>query len=293
MSGTGSAIVHWNGALVPAEEAKVSVFDAGFLYGDGVYETMRAYGGRAFARDRHLSRLALSAQRISLALPPAADIAAAVDETIAANGTPEAIVRVTVTRGRLTRRLDLSSAGAPSRLVTCDSIPAGSDEDVRGGIAVVYSRWLRLSENPLAGVKSTNYQVSLFARNEAREAGAREVLVPNESGEIAEAAAANVFLVEGERLVTPPVRSGILPGITREIVLELAAERGFEVSEETIARDRVAAADELFLSGTTIRVAPVTSVDGSPVADGSPGPVTLALLDDYLARVRDETGTAS
>jgi branched-chain amino acid aminotransferase len=282
--------VHWNGELVPADEARVSVFDAGFLYGDGVYETMRAYGGKAFALSRHLDRLARSAGRIRLEIPPREEIATAIERTLAANGTPEAIVRVTVTRGVLTRRLDLSSAGRPSVLVTTDPVPPGSDEELRRGISVVYSKWLRLSENPLADVKSTNYQVSLFARNEAREAGAREVLAANESGEIVEAAAANVFLVEENGLVTPPLRAGILGGITREIVLELAAARGLAVSEATLPRERIAAGREVFLSGTSIRVAPVVRIDGEPVGDGRPGPTSLALLDDYLARVRDETG---
>ena len=290
MSAPGGTLVHWNGELVAADEARVSVYDAGFLYGDGIYETMRSYAGRAFALDRHLGRLGRSAERIGLALPPSGRIAAAIPVTLEANGLADAIVRVTVTRGRLERRLDLSSSRGPSWLVTCDPIPAGTDEETRRGIGVIYSRWLRLSENPLAGVKSTNYQVSLFARNEAREAGAREVLVPNESGEIVEAAAANVFLVEGAGLVTPPVRAGILAGITREIVLELARDRGLAVREETLARDRIAGAQELFLSGTTIRIAPVTAVEGRPVAGGAPGPITLTLLDDYLRRVRAETG---
>ncbi len=282
--------VHWQGELVPADEARVSVFDAGFLYGDGMYETMRTYEGKTFARERHLRRLAGGAERISLRPPSDARITAAIDEVLEANHQLSAIVRVTVTRGQLARRLDLSSAGAPSWLVATDPIPPGADEEVARGIGVIYSRWTRSSENPLAGVKSTNYQTSLFARNEAREAGVREVFVPNESGEIVEAAAANVFLVDDAGLVTPPVRAGVLPGITREIVLELAAESGIPVREDTLARERIAAAREVFLSGTTIRVAPVVTVGGTAVGDGRPGPITRSLLASYLARVHEETG---
>lgn len=285
--------VHWNGDLVPAAEAKVSVFDAGFLYGDGIYETMRSYDGRVFALARHLARLGRSAAVVRLGLPETETIRAAVEELVEANGGGDAIVRITVTRGPLARRLDLSSAGAPSLLVTTDPVPEGADAERRRGVRVVYSEYVRLSEYPLAGVKSTNYQVSLFARNEARESDAREVLVPNESGDIVEAAAANVFVVEGDRLVTPPLRSGILGGITREVVLEIAAARGREVEEATLPRERIERADELFLSGTTIQVTPVIRVGDRTVGDGTPGPVALEFLDAYLAAVRADTGTAS
>jgi branched-chain amino acid aminotransferase len=282
--------VHWNGAIIPANEARVSVFDTGFLYGDGIYETMRAYAGCPFALSRHLNRLHRNAVRTDLRLPSDAALETAVRDALEANEMLEAIVRVTITRGALARRLDLSSSGAPSVLVTCDPVDPDADEEIRRGIVVVYSRYRRLSEHPLAGVKSTNYQVSLFARNEAREARAREVLVANETGEIVEGAAANVFLVEDGRLVTPPVGSGILAGITREIVLELAASRGLPAIEETLTRERVAGAGELFLSGTTIRIAPVVRVEDDPVGDGLPGPITLRLLDDYLDLVRRDTG---
>jgi len=160
-------------------------------------------------------------------------------------------------------------------------------------VRVIYSKYLRFSNHPLAGVKSTNYQVSLFARNEARAAGALEVLVPNESGHIVEAAAANVFAVEGGRLLTPPLGTGILGGITREVVLELAAARGIAVEETTISRDRLEAADEVFLSGTTIQVAPVVLVGDRAIGDGRPGPCAIALLDDYIAAVRADVGAAA
>jgi len=280
--------VHWNGCLVPADEARVSVFDAGFLYGDGIYETMRSYDGRVFALARHLARLERSALRVHLELPAAERIQAAVEELVTANGATDAVVRITVTRGPLGRRLDLSSAGAPSLLVTSDPLAEGADEKRRAGVRVVYSEYLRHSEYPLAGVKSTNYQVSLFARNEAREAQALEALVPNESGEIVEAAAANVFLVKDGELITPPLRSGILGGITREVVIELARARGYSVREATLSRAAIETGDELFLSGTTIQVAPVVRVEDRVVGSGRPGPVTLELLDAYLAVVRED-----
>jgi branched-chain amino acid aminotransferase len=285
--------VYWEGRVTPVDEARVSVLDGGFLYGDGIYETMHVYGGRVFALERHLDRLERSAAGVKLALPPRRELRAAVEDTVAANGEPHAVARLTVTRGRLARRLDLSTAGAPSVLVTVDPLDPADDERRHRGIRVIYSRFLRLSGHPLSGVKSTNYQVSLFARNEAREAGAQEVLVPNESGDIVEAAAANVFLVEGGGVVTPPLRSGILGGITREVVMELAAARGLEVREETLPRARVEAADELFLSGTTIQVAPVVQVEEHVVSGGRPGPLTVRLLGDYLDAVRADTAAES
>jgi branched-chain amino acid aminotransferase len=281
-------MVYWNGSVLPAEDARVSVFDAGFLYGDGIYETLRAYDGRPFAWDRHMVRLRHSARIVRLALPDLDELRRGVASTLAANETPDAVARITVTRGPLTRRLDLSSAGTPSVLVTTDAIDPASDAERRRGIRVIYSKYLRFSDHPLAGVKSTNYQVSLFARNEARAVDAHEVLVPNESGDIVEAAAANVFLVEGGRLVTPPLGTGILGGITREVVIELARARGRTVDEQTLPRERLERADEVFLSGTTIQVAPVVRVGDRAIGAGSPGPVSLALLDDYLAAVQSE-----
>jgi branched-chain amino acid aminotransferase len=286
MTASPQRFVHWNGEIVAADAARVSVFDTGFLYGDGIYETMRSYGGRVFALDRHLRRLERSAAHVALALPPRAALTEAIQAVIRANECPDCVVRMTVTRGALGRRLDLSSSGPPSVLVVSDPIEPGLDERNASGIRVVFSRYLRHSTHPLAGVKSTNYQVSLFARNEAREAGAQEVLIPNESGEIVEAAAANVFYVDGGRLLTPPLGSGILGGITREVVIELASARGLEVAERTLPRQRVHSLDELFLTGTTIRIAPVVEVEERVLRDGRPGPVATALLSDYLAAVR-------
>lgn len=289
MSGS---FVYCEGRIVPAEEARVSALDAGFLYGDGIYETMRSYGGKAFGLTRHLARLARSAARIGLRLPPREAVARAVAETIEANGLESAVIRVTVTRGPLGKRLDLSSAGAPTLLVTAEPIDPAADEERRHGVRLVYSRYLRLSSYPLAGVKSTNYQVSLFARNEAREAGAAEVLLADETGDIVEAAAANVFCVEKERLVTPPLSRGILGGVTRDVVLETAHATGIPVVEEGLPRKRLESADEVFLTGTTIQVAPVVKIEEHAIGSGTPGVTTLRLLDRYLETVAADTGAA-
>jgi branched-subunit amino acid aminotransferase/4-amino-4-deoxychorismate lyase len=150
---------------------------------------------------------------------------------------------------------------------------------------------VRTSKHPLAGVKSTSYQVSLLARNEAREAGAIEVLLANETGEICEGAAANVFFVEKGTLFTPPLAAGILAGITRETALQCARERGIPVQEETFSRSRIEGADELFMTGTTIQIAPVIQIGKAEFSGGRPGPIASALLDDYLAKVREDTGS--
>ena len=284
------AFVHVGGRIVPAEEARVSALDAGFLYGDGIYETMRAYGGRPFALPRHLARLGRSAARIGLHVPPRAEVVRAVEETLAANGLASAVVRVTITRGRLARRLDISSAGPPTLLVTADAIDPGADAERRRGIRVVCSRYLRWSRAPLAGAKTTNYQISLLARNEAREAGVAEVLLPDESGEYVEGAASNLFAVERGRLVTPPLSRGILGGVTRDVVLEIAREEGREIVEAGLPAKRLESAAEIFLTGTTIQVAPVVRVGDHAIGDGAPGRVTLRLLDRYLEAVAADTG---
>lgn len=283
--------VHWDGRVVPIEEARVSVLDTGFLYGDGVYDTMRAYNGRVFALSRHLARLERSAGRVGMRVPGAADLSRRIDETLAANETAYAVLRITVTRGRLARRLDLSSAGEPSVAITLDFIEPGADEARRAGIRVAYSRYVRTTRHPLAGVKSTSYQVSLLARNEAREAGGTEVLLANETGEICEGAAANVFFVEKDTLFTPALSTGILGGITREVALECARARNISTEEATFARERLERASEVFMTGTTIQIAAVVSVGGTMIGEGRPGPVARQLLDDYLSKVREETGS--
>ncbi|MDP6460861.1 MAG: aminotransferase class IV, partial [Gemmatimonadota bacterium] len=213
--------VHWNGRVTPTEEARVSVLDTGYLYGDGIYETMRAYGGSAFALDRHLARLRRSGDAIGLRTLNEGDLRVRVTEVMEANGLADAVLRITLTRGQLEKRLDLSTCGEPSVLITAYPIDSAADTARRQGIRVVHSRFLRLTEFSLAGIKTTNYQVSLFARNEAREAGADEVLLANETGDIVEGAASNVFLVTEGELLTPPLGTGILGGITRETVLEI------------------------------------------------------------------------
>jgi branched-chain amino acid aminotransferase len=283
--------VHWDGKVVPVEEARVSILDTGYLYGDGVYDTMRAYGGRVFAQPRHLARLERSAARVGMRVPGAEDLARRIDETLLANETPDAVLRITASRGRLARRLDLSSAGEPSLAITLDPIDPGADEKRRAGIHAAYSRYVRTSRHPLAGVKSTSYQVSLLARNEARELEATEVLLANETGEICEGAAANVFFVEKNVLFTPPLSAGILGGITREVALECAKARGIAVQEATFARERMERADEVFMTGTTIQIAAVVRVGAVAIGAGHPGPISRALLEDYLAKVREETGS--
>ncbi len=283
--------VHWNGRIVPIDEARVSVLDTGFLYGDGVYDTMRAYGGRVFSLERHLARLARSASRVEMRVPDATVLRPGIEDILDANALRDAVLRITVTRGRLERRLDLSTAGNPSFAITLDPVTAGADDERRtSGIKVAFSRYVRTSRHPLAGVKSTSYQVSLLARNEARAAGCTEVLLANESGEICEGAAANVFFVKGGTLVTPPLSSGILGGITREVMLECAQKRGVAVQEGTFTPGQVLAADEVIMTGTTIQVAAVTHVGDRPIGDGRPGPLARLLLDDYMARVRSDTG---
>jgi branched-chain amino acid aminotransferase len=285
--------VYCQGRIVAEDEARISALDAGLLYGDGIYETVRVYGGRVFALARHLARLGRSAARVGLRLPSREDVAAAVAETIAANRLESAIVRVTITRGRLARRLDLSSAGPATIVVVADPYDVSADAERRRGIRVAYSKYVRLSQYPLAGVKSTNYQVSLLARNEAREAGAVEVLLADETGAIVEAAAANVFAVAGAKLITPSLSRGILGGITREVVLEIARADGIDVVEDALAPARLEAADEVFLTGTTIQVAPVVRVGDRPMGGGVPGRTTLHLLDRYVELVAAETGAAA
>lgn len=289
--------VWWDGRVRRSSEAKVSVLDSGYLYGDGIYETLRAYDGVPFALARHLERCRASSAGVDLPCPPDATLAGAIRDVVDANHWNDAVVRLTLTRGILTRRFDLGSAGEPSLLVTAHPLDPTADETRQRGVRVIYSQFGRWSEYGLAGIKSTNYQISLLARHEARVAGAAEVLLPNESGELVEGAASNLFAVETEdgrsRLITPALRAGVLGGITREVVLELSAAADLPVEESSLSRERLEAAAEVFLTGTTIQLAPVVRIGEYVVGNGAPGPATRRLQAAYLERVREDVTSAA
>jgi branched-chain amino acid aminotransferase len=280
--------VYIDGAVRPPEDAKVSVLDRGFLYGDSVYETIGTMYGRLFAAREHLDRLERSAGRIGLRVPPRAEIEAAVAETIAAAGNPETRVRVMLTRG--VGKLDLDPASCDDCRLVVIAFPLGAPtpEMFEKGVAVAIVSVTRNSPSAIdPAVKSGNYLNNVLALGEARRSfGAYEAILCAGDGSIAEGASSNVFAVVGGQLWTPQPEVGILDGITRAKVLELARGDGIAVLERRIEPDELRSADEAFLTSATRGVLPIATIDGRPVGAGAPGPVTrrLMALYDQLAR---------
>jgi branched-chain amino acid aminotransferase len=280
--------VYIDGAVRLPEEAKVSVLDRGFLYGDSVYETIGTMYGRLFAARDHLDRLERSARRIGLKAPPRAEIESAIAATIAAAGNAETRVRVMLTRG--VGKLDLDPASCDDCRLVVIAFPLGppTPEMFEKGVAVAIVSIARNSPRAIdPAVKSGNYLNNVLALGEARRtSGAYEAILCADDGSVAEGSTSNVFAVVRGQIWTPGEEVGILDGITRAKVIELARGAGVTVVERRIQPDELRGADEAFLTSATRGVLPITTIDGRPVGAGVPGPVTrrLMALYDGLAR---------
>jgi branched-chain amino acid aminotransferase len=262
-----------NGRLVPEAEAVVSAFDHGLIVGDGVFETLRTFGGRPFAVRRHLDRLARSAQGLGLDLPDRTGVEAAVTTVLDAAGLPEARVRITVTSGPG----PLGSArgtSAPTVVVAVAPLDA-----VAPAVDVVTVPWTRNEGGALAGLKTTSYAENAVALARAHQHGASEAVFANTRGELCEGTGTNVVLAVGGRLVTPPLSSGCLAGVTRDLVLEVA-----DVVEATVPLSALAEADEAALLSSTRSVQAIGAVDGRPL-DQVPGPLTTRAAEAFAALV--------
>lgn len=276
--------VHVDGHICLPQEARVSVFDRGFLYGDSVYETIGTVRGRLFALSDHLDRLARSAQRLSLRLPPRETIERAILETVAAAGNAESRVRVMVTRGGGKLELDPASADEPRLVVIVQPLGGPTPEMYDRGVAVAIVSVTRNLPGAIdPAIKSGNYLNNVLALSEARQRpGVHEAILLSAAGSVAEGASSNVFAVAGGELRTPSLAVGILDGITRGKVIALARAAGIPCREvEFMSPDELRQADEAFLTSAARGVLPVTRIDEGPVGDGAPGPVTRRIMALY------------
>jgi branched-chain amino acid aminotransferase len=280
-----------NGKRVAPQQAVVSVFDHGLLYGDGVFEGIRFYNGRAFRLQAHLDRLVLSARAIALNLPyTPTQLADAVAETIAVAGVSEGYLRLVVTRGVGPLGLDPTRCHSPSVFIIADRLQLVSGETRSQGAKVIIAATRRLGPDGLdPRIKSLNYLNHILARLEASHAGADEAILLNSAGRVAEGSADNLFIVRNGELLTPPVMEGALDGITRQVVLELAVELGIPHREIPLAPYDVFVADECFLTGTGAELIPVASVDGR-LLEQCPGPFFTAIQAAFRECVERETG---
>ena len=284
-------IVYANGKYVPAHEATVSVFDHGVLYGDGVFEGIRAYNRRVFKLERHIERLFDSARAIRLEMPmSAADVVGIVLETCRQNAIVDGYIRLVVTRGAGDLGIDPRSCRRAEVIVIARKVGALYRRAANRGISLATSPFRRVAPDALSPeIKSLNYLNNVLAKIDAADRGADEALFLGANGYVAEATADNLFIVTPRGLATPPATQG-LNGITRETVIELAAEQGVPVHERSISLVDVWTAREVFLCGTMAEVVPVGSVDGRTIGNGEPGEVTTGIMTAYSALVR-ETGT--
>ncbi len=273
--------IYLNGQLVGKEQAVVSVFDHGLLYGDGVFEGIRVYGGKVFLLKDHIERLYESAKAIRLEIPisPAAMIQAT-NDTVAANGIGDGYVRLVVTRGAGSLGLDIRRTSHPQIIIIADTITLYPAEIYENGMNLITASTIRNHPAALpARIKSLNYLNNILAKIEGTDAGTVEALMLNHKGEVAECTGDNIFILKNGVLKTPSPDAGILEGITRNAVLQLAREAGILTQETTLIRHDLYVADEMFLTGTAAEVVPVVSLDGRKIGDGKPGPITRRLLE--------------
>ncbi len=272
--------VYLNGTLVPEEQATVSVFDHGLLYGDGVFEGIRTYNGRVFVLDEHVARLFRSAKAIALNIPMShEEVCDAVIETCRENDTMNGYVRLVVTRGVGTLGLNPYLCDKPQVFIIAANIQLYPEELYEKGLRIVTVGTVRNHPEAInPNIKSLNYLNNILAKIEAINAGVMEAIMLNHQGFVAEATGDNIFLVRGTEMLTPPASSGCLEGITRNVVIDLARAAGIEVREAVISRYDLYTADEVFLTGTAAEVVPVVEIDKRTIGDGKPGETTRRLI---------------
>lgn len=288
-------IVYLNGSLIPRSQARISAFDYGFLYGYGLFETMRAYHGTIFLLERHLKRLLDSAAIIGLGSRLAEiDLGKACIDTLRANGLQDARLRLTVSKGEVDSFPGANTSAAPTVLVTAISSSALAAQVYNKGYRAGISSLRRYSQSPLSRLKSANYLLSVLAKMEAEAAGLNESLLLNEHGLLTEGSISNVFFVSQTGLVTPPVESGILPGITRGVVMELADSLEMNVTEGEVRLEDLRRFDEAFLTNSVMEIMPLVEVRDNTgrvitIGSGRPGKLTERLMTAYREMVERET----
>jgi branched-chain amino acid aminotransferase len=277
-----------DGKLLPKSDAKLSVYDHGLLYGDGVFEGIRQYSGRIFEKEAHLARLYESGQGIRLKIPyTPAQLSQALEETVAANKLRDCYIRLIVTRGVGYLGVSPKNCSTPATCIIADTIQMYPEETYRIGMSIITASVTRNHPNAISPrIKSLNYLNNVLAKWEAIDAGVPEALMLNHLGFVCECTGDNIFIVKNGQLVTPPEEAGILLGITRRVVMDLARAAGIPVFEKNLNRQDIYVADECFLTGTGAEIVPVTKIDNRPIHDSKPGPVTARLLEAFHKKVR-------
>jgi branched-chain amino acid aminotransferase len=278
-----------DGKLLDKADAKISVYDHGLLYGDGVFEGIRVYNGKIFECDAHIRRLYDSAKAIRLKIPIGpAELKDVMEQTVKANGFTECYVRVVVTRGAGSLGIDPNKCANPSLFIIADLIQVHAREMYEKGIAVITSSIIRTHPNALSPrIKSLNYLNNILARIEANDAGFSEAIMLNQEGNVSEATVQNVFIIRGGQVQTPTTSDGILEGVTRRVMIEICRKLGIDCIEKQLQRIDLYSADEMFMTGTGGEVMPVTKIDGRQIGSGEVGALTRRLKDAFHHRARE------
>lgn len=280
--------IYISGKFYDKEDAKISVYDHGLLYGDGVFEGMRSYSGKVFRMKEHIDRLYESANAICLSIPLSkSDMEAAVYETLTKNGLIDAYIRLVITRGAGSLGLDPNQTSNPQVIIIADSIKLYPAEFYDKGLKIITASTIRNHPAALSPrVKSLNYLNNIMAKLEGLRAGCIEAVMLNHKGEVAECTGDNIFIVKHGVLMTPPKDAGILEGITRNAILELAKSLNITAFEQSMTRHDLYVADECFLTGSAAEVIPVVDIDGRTIRDGNVGPITERLIVAFKELVR-------
>jgi branched-chain amino acid aminotransferase len=280
-----STVVMIDGVLRSEQDASVSVFDRGFLYGDSVFETLRTYGGEPFALEEHLERLEWSAERVHITPPcDRACLMREVRELLHHARNEESLIRVMITRGVAPLGLDPELAGTATRVIIVAPLRAPPEQAYSAGVRVITYRTQRLADaTDAAGAKIGNYLVAILAIREAKQRSAVEALIIDARDQVIEGTSSNLFAVVDGALLTPPEASGILPGITRGRVIALALGLKVRVEYRSLELSELLRADEVFISSTVREIFPVVSIDDRPIGSGTPGPITTRLLEMFRA----------
>jgi branched-chain amino acid aminotransferase len=283
-------IIYLNGDLIPGSRSKISPFNFGFIYGYGLFETMRSYGGSIFRLDRHLARLHDAARTVGIAdALTTYDLEKACHDVLKANKLTDARLRLTVTAGEGDIIPNPDTCKDITVFIAARKLVPPSVENYQRGYSAILSSYRRNSRSPISRLKSTSYLENVLARQEARAAGVDEAVLLNETGFLAEGGTTNVFLLSCQMLITPSIESGVLPGTTREAVLELAKSMGIMTVVKQVELGELRTAVEAFLTNSIIEIMPLTRLDNKPIGSGKPGPVTRQLISNYQKLVADET----
>lgn len=285
-------LIYINGNLVPKEEAKVSVYDHGLLYGDGVFEGIRSYNGHVFKLKTHIARLYNSAKVIDLKIKMSQEeMIEAVKSTVNANDIVDPYIRLVVTRGVGTLGLDPRKCKDPQVIIIVDSIQLYPEELYKNGLNAIVVPTIRNHYEALnPRIKSLNYLNNIMAKIECTNSNKDEAIMLNKDGYVAEGTGDNLFIIKDSEVCTPPKSAGILVGITRNEIMEQAKKQGITVKEEHLTRYDLYVADECFLTGTAAQIIPVVTIDGRIIGDGTPGKITLSLREAFMNLINNYTG---